>query len=170
MLKHNLLVDCLPRVYRFAVRLTADRHEAEDLTQETMLRAWRARHRLREPGAAAVWLLRITANLWRDRLRQKGRRTEAAGPLEFEPPGSAVPVAEEFTDQEDLRRALAAMDALPPRQREVLYLHACEGLDQAEIAAVLGISTQSVKSSLSLARQKLRRKLDDVCRERFRSS
>jgi len=163
----STLGEYVPRVYRFALRLTRDRHEAEDLTQETMLRAWRARRRLREPKAAAVWLLQIAANLWRDRLRKKGRRPQPAGPLESEPAGPPALPEQGLADEEDLRRALAAMDALPPRQREVLYLHACEGLAQAEIAAVLRISTQSVKASLSLARQKIRRQLEDVCRDRF---
>src|SRR3989304_8552329 len=62
-----LLEEHVPRVYRFALRLTGNRHEAEDLTQETFLRAWRHRRRLRDRSAARVWLFAIAANLWRDR-------------------------------------------------------------------------------------------------------
>src|SRR5712692_6946834 len=72
----NLLEEYVPRVYRFALRLTNNPHAAEDLTQETMLRAWRGRWLLRNPQTFRVWLFRITANLWRDQLR-RGRLTVA---------------------------------------------------------------------------------------------
>src|SRR5712692_4928022 len=77
----NLLEEYVPRVYRFALRLTNDPHAAEDLTQETLLRAWRRRGLLRDPRAARVWLFRITANLWRDQLRRDRCRVARAGPL-----------------------------------------------------------------------------------------
>jgi RNA polymerase sigma factor (sigma-70 family) len=59
------------------------------------------------------------------------------------------------------------MDSLPPRQREVLYLHACEELSIVEIADVLEITTQAAKSSLSLARKSMRGRLRDLCEDRF---
>jgi RNA polymerase sigma-70 factor (ECF subfamily) len=70
-------------------------------------------------------------------------------------------------DQDDLRRALEAMEGLPERQREVLYLSACEGLSAAEVAAVLDVSADSVKANLCLARKKLRQQLKDLYEERF---
>ena len=60
----------LPHVYRFALRLAGDPHLAEDLTQETYLRAWRGRRQLRSAQSARVWLFRISVNLWRDQLRR----------------------------------------------------------------------------------------------------
>ncbi len=157
----------VPRVYRFALRLTGDRHRAEDLTQDVLLRAWRHRDRLRDRGAARVWLFQIAANLWRDDVRRQQRRPRQVGPPADEQHGTAMPPDREAILQEDLRRALEAMDGLPARQREVLYLHVCEELSLAEIAAVLQISTDAVKASLSVARKKLRRQLTDVCRDRF---
>lgn len=62
------------------------------------------------------------------------------------------------------------MDQLPPRQRQVLHLHAIEELSLAEIAEVLDIGSEAVKASLSLARKRIRRKLSDVCRDRFAAS
>ncbi len=156
------LEDWVPCVYRFALRLSNDAHAAEDLTQETFLRAWRRRGRLREPRALRVWLLRITANLWRDQVRRRRLPVARAGPLE-EAPLAPAPTAERvLAGREDLARALEALAALPPRQREVLYLSACEGLTCAEVAEVLGLSTDAAKASLSLARQKLRQQLDDL--------
>src|SRR5262245_4386306 len=154
-LVQDLLERWLPRVYRFALRLTQDAHAAEDLTQETFLRAWRHREHLREPGSARAWLFRIAANLWRDQ-RRRGRSAVArAELLNVEPADCSRRPEAEASDREDLRRALQALDTLPDRQREVLYLSACEGLPPREIAAVLGISPEAAKASLSLARKRL---------------
>jgi RNA polymerase sigma-70 factor (ECF subfamily) len=156
----DLLDEWVPRVYRFALRLCRDRHLAEDLTQETLLRAWRHRARLRDPRAARVWLFRIAANLWRDQARRGRLPVARAGPLD-DAPDQAGPPERRAEEREELARALAALDGLPPRQREVLYLSACEGLAPAEVAAVLGISPAAAKASLSLARQAMRRQLPD---------
>jgi RNA polymerase sigma-70 factor (ECF subfamily) len=157
------LDEWVPRVYRFALRLSNDPHAAEDLTQETFLRAWRWRGRLRDPRATRAWLFRTAANLWRDRLRRGRSPVARAGPLEADAAlGPARPPERLAAGREELARALAALNGLPPRQREVLYLSACEGLTTAEVAAVLGISAAAAKASLSLARQALRRQLHDL--------
>ena len=156
------LEEWVPSVYRFALRLSSDPHAAEDLTQETFLRAWRQRGLLRDARAARVWLFRITANLWHDQLRRGRSPVARAGPLEDAATCNAQPPDQHVAEQEELARALKAMALLPPRQREVLYLSAREGLTTAEVAAVLEISTESVKASLSLARKKMRELLDDL--------
>ena len=159
----SLLEEHVPRVWRFALRLTGDRHQAEDLTQETFLKAWRHRRRLRDPHAARGWLFQITINLWRDQVRRAKRGREAAA-LEVDPQtGNRELPDRQIVDQEDLDRVLEAMDGLPGRQREVLYLHACEGFTATEIAEVLSITTAAVKSSLCEARKKMRQKVCDVC-------
>jgi RNA polymerase sigma-70 factor (ECF subfamily) len=155
------LEEWLPQVYRFARRLTADADAAEDLAQETLLRAWRHRSRLRDQGSARVWLFRIAANLWRDGLRRKRLPTAHAGPVD-DVPDSPRPPERCAVGREDLARALAALDRLPPRQRDVLYLLACEGLSIAEIATVLRTSPAAAKASLSVARKKLREQLPDL--------
>jgi RNA polymerase sigma-70 factor (ECF subfamily) len=157
-----LLEEYVPRVYRFAVRLTNDVHTAEDLTQETFLRAWRNLDRLREPEAVRVWLFRITANLWRDQLRRGRSPIARAGPLSDEYVGRALTPETTAGAQEQADRAMDALAMLPDRQREVLYLNACEGLAAAHIAEVLGISTEAAKASLSLARKRMREELRDV--------
>jgi RNA polymerase sigma-70 factor (ECF subfamily) len=163
----DLLEEYVPRIYRFALRLTHDPHAAEDLTQETMLRAWRQRGRLRHPPAARVWLFRITVNLWRDQLRRGRSPVAQAGPLPDNRAGHTPTPDCAAAGQEDFRRALAAMDQLPQRQRDVLYLNACEGLSAAEIASVLGIRYDAVKASLCLARKKLREQLNDLFQDLF---
>lgn len=156
------LEDWVPRVYRFARRLTADADAAEDVAQEAFLRAWRHRGRLRDERAARGWLFRIAANVWRDRLRSGRSPIARAAPLDATAPAPARPVEHQAAGKEELARALAALDALPPRQRDVLYLTACEGLSAAEVAAVLGISPDAAKASLSLARKKMREQLPDL--------
>lgn len=158
----NSLEELVPRVYRFALRLTRDRHEAEDLAQETFLRGWGHRAALRDPAAARTWLFGIAVNLWRSRLRR--RRTARQGLESSEEAGLGrvrLPDQDAIA-REDVARVLQAMDALPDRQREVLYLHACEALSLPQIAEVLGIHPGAVKASLSLARKRLRRQLKDL--------
>jgi RNA polymerase sigma-70 factor (ECF subfamily) len=156
------LEDWLPRVYRFALRLSNDPHAAEDLAQETFLRAWRQRDRLRDSRALQVWLFRITANLWNDQLRRSRSPVARAGMLVDTAPGQALPAERLVAGQEALARALDALADLPPRQREVLYLCACEGLATAEVATILAISPESAKANLSLARKKMRQQLHDL--------
>jgi len=154
-------------VYRFALRLAGDPHRAEDLTQETFLRAWRRRKQLRDPSAARVWLFKITVNLWRDQLRRARQGPRHADSSCDDHEARQPPADRAMIDQEDVERALGAMESLPGRQREVLYLRACEGLSLGQIADVLGISVEAAKSSLSLARKAMRRRLKDVCQDRF---
>lgn len=146
-------------VYRYALRLAGRTDVAEDLTQETLLRGWRSRGKLRDPQLARVWLLGIATNLWRDHLRQAKFRPRV---LESEPPCPCPTPAAMADDQENVRRALAAMDELPPRQRKVMHLVTCEQLSHAEVAAVLEIEVSAVKANLSLARKEMRRRLKDV--------
>lgn len=163
----GLLEQHVAEVYRFALRLTRDCHRAEEIAQETFLRACRHHRRLREPKAARVWLLRIALNLWRDQLRQEKRRPQQVSSSLDEQCSPTTPPDREATDREDVQLAMEAMDWLPSRQREVLCLHACQQLSLAEIAEVLQLSPEAVKASLSLARKKMRRWLNDLCPDRY---
>jgi RNA polymerase sigma-70 factor, ECF subfamily len=149
-------------VYRYALRLTRRTETAEDLTQETMLRGWRQRHKLRETRVAKVWLLRIATNLWNDELRRAKFRTQL---LTEEPPCPRTSLYITSNERENVRLALAAMDELPPRQRQVLYLATCEAMTNYEIADVLAINESAVKSNLSLARKEMRSRLKDIYEE-----
>jgi RNA polymerase sigma-70 factor, ECF subfamily len=152
----------LPRVYRFALALTRSRQEAEDLVQETYVRAWRRRRQLQDPKAAAAWLFSIAKNAWTDRLRRKARRRAATEPLGDDYQDPAAGPDRGLVVREDLGRVLEAMDSLPPRQREVLHLHACQGLSLQEIADVLGITTQAAKASICEARKRLRQRCHEI--------
>ena len=158
----NSLEEWVPGVYRFAIRLSGDRHEAEELTQATLLKAWQHRYQLSETAAVKSWIFTICVNLWRTGLRRKKNEerycevTDDVGVSSDPQPDTMVIL------REDVGRARAAMDALPPRQREVLYLHACEGFSLPEIASILSLGPDAVKANLSLARKKMRQQLHDL--------
>jgi RNA polymerase sigma-70 factor (ECF subfamily) len=157
-----MLEELVPRVYRFAVRLSGDRHVAEDLCQEAMLRAWRCRRQLRDSGAAHVWLFRIVVNVWRERQRRIASRRAKTVPLDENTASPGESVQRRAVQREDLERAYRAMDLLPPRQREVIHLHVCESLSITEVADVLGITINAAKANLSIGRKRLRYMLKDV--------
>lgn len=167
----------LDAVYRFALRLTAgNAAEAEDLAQETFLRAYRHWHTYRRGTSARSWLFTITRNAFlRTRERQQ-RRPETleselqVAPEQISPPdllrelGTSNPEREffdSFVDDEVIR----AIEALPPDFREVVVLSDVEGLNYAEIADVVGTPLGTVKSRLFRGRRLLERQLVDYARE-----
>lgn len=159
------LEQLVPRVFGFALRLTGDRHRAEDLTQETFLRAWRSGQARRDAEQARVWLFQIAANAWRDQLRRQRLAPERAGPLDLQQPGLPSDPGLLAEQRDEVAKALAALDALPGRQREVLYLAACEALTNQEIAVVLDCTSDAVKTNLSIARRKLREQIQPTAQD-----
>ena len=158
----TLLKESLGAVYRFCLRLTRDENQALDLTQETVLRAWRSRSALDNPASARTWLFRIASNAWKDQIRKKAREPESLNAL---PLGSLPPPAMQLEQNEAVDLALAALDRLPERQRQVMYLVTIEQLDRCEVADVLGITTEAVKANLSAARKQLREQLRPLYEE-----
>ncbi len=162
----DLLEEYLPRLYGFALRLTNDRHRAEDLTQEAFLRAWKRKRQLRNVESVRTWLFRIAANLWRDELRRSARFNEAADSIGRNISHATEPADRAVEEQDELTRARRAMNGLPNRQREVLFLVAIEQCSIAEVGEILGITTNSVKSNLSQARRRMRELLRQQCENR----
>src|SRR5690606_4063738 len=145
------------RVYRLAYRLTGNRHDAEDLTQETFVRVFRSLSSY-TPGTFEGWLHRITTNLFLDQVRRKQRiRMEAMGDDDGQYPARVEAQPErgfEHTHLDhDVQRAL---DALSPEYRAAVALGASEGLSYEEIAVTLGIMLGRVRSRMRRARSPLR--------------
>jgi RNA polymerase sigma-70 factor, ECF subfamily len=155
----HTLEDHLGTVYRYALRLAGRTDIAEDLTQETMLRAIARWGSLRDVRIARLWLLRITSNVWTDHLRRTKFRPRA---LADEPACRRSTPATISDAAENVAQAFAVLDELPSRQRQVLYLVTCEQLTQDEVAEVLGMRKSAVKANLSLARKAMRERLRDL--------
>jgi RNA polymerase sigma-70 factor (ECF subfamily) len=155
----------------FCYRMLGSFHEAEDLVQETMLRAWKARDRYDSTQASVrTWLYRIAANACLSALGGRARRPlpSGLGPASGDPaaaltPAFDVPWLEPFPDarfdmalRDDMRLALvAAMQLLPPRQRAVLLLREVLEFSAAEVAATLHTTVPAVHSALQRARAAL---------------
>ncbi|MBR7828074.1 RNA polymerase sigma factor SigE [Actinospica sp. MGRD01-02] len=145
------------RVYRLAYRLTGDRHDAEDLTQEVFVRVFRSLSTY-APGTFEGWLHRITTNLFLDQARRKSRirfeglAEDAAERL----PGREPTPAQAYFDTHLDGDIEAALAALPPEFRAAVVLCDIEGLSYEEIAATLGVKLGTVRSRIHRGRAQLR--------------
>jgi len=147
----------LPRVLGLATRLVRDHGEAEDIAQEVFVRVWKHAP-VWEPGRARfdTWLHTVTLNLCRDRLRKRIDAPAAVLPEGADPTPSAE---RRLLDIDRERSVVAAIHALPERQREAIALAHYQGLSNPEIAEALATSIEAVESLLARARRTLRRTL-----------
>ena len=125
-------------VYNLARRLTRDAGEAEDLVQETYLRAWQAWGQQRRPRRVEPWLATICLNLGRDAARGRARRPAALPVEDLADRPDRVDVAEQAVRRVLRADAEAALRALPETQRIAVVLMDLCGLTAAEAAAVTG--------------------------------
>ena len=138
-----------PRILGYAARLLGgDRAEAEDVTQEAMMRLWRIAPEWRQGEAkVATWLYRVVTNLCTDRLRARRRRGGTDTVDDHPELADAAPGVETRLIAADRMAALeAALAALPARQREAVVLRHIEGLGNPEIAVILDIGVEAVES------------------------
>jgi RNA polymerase sigma-70 factor (ECF subfamily) len=153
-------------LYGFAMVLTHDQTEAEDLVQETYLRAVRGFDQLVPDSNLKGWLLTIMRNTWLNQLRH-ARKGSSLIELDGTEEGSAdwldrvgddpYAVMVKKTMLEELR---AAIESLPPVYRQVVVLRDIEGLSYRQIACILGCPSGTVMSRLGRGRKKLRLLLD----------
>jgi RNA polymerase sigma-70 factor (ECF subfamily) len=153
-------------VFSFLLRLTGDRGRAEDLCQETFLKVVKASAGWEERARFTTWLFAIARNLAVDEARRMAfRRAEPLEPAEpgerrREEPATEDPAPDRAADAALVRPKLeAALQALPPEQREVFLLREYSGLRFAEIAEVTGAPENTVKSRMRYALEALRAEL-----------
>src|SRR3954466_267092 len=151
----DALREATPRLQRFAVRRLLDPHEAEEVVQEALLRAFQHKDSLRTQDDLMAWLTVVTGRLVIDRLRVRGRMTPVAEP----PAGSRASrdTADVVVARDEARIALDALEAMPSRQASVLWAREVEGLSYDEIGERYALSEPSVRSVLHRARKTLRR-------------
>ncbi len=155
------------RIFRYIVSMIRDTDEAEDLTQETFLRAYRRRDTLRDEGAQTAWLYQIATHVCLDRLRQYARRapTESDTDLdEVDVPEPDAPSLQQVIERDEMSGCVQSfLNRLADSYRAVILLHDMHELTAQEIARLLGESLTNVKIRLHRARLKLRAALQTGC-------
>ena len=136
-------------VYRYALAITRDPAEAEDVTQTTFLNAWRAYREGQEPQKPHHWLIAIAQNACRLRFRTRSRRP-AEVPLDEGGHAVAAPEGPRAAD------VLEALADLPLNQRAALVMRELEGRSYEEIAEILGVSRAAVETLIFRARRTMR--------------
>lgn len=150
----QLAAEHLSAVYRYAYRLSGRQADAEDLTQQTFLRAQSCLHQLRDPRAAQAWLFAILRSCWLAEVRRDRRApTALLG-------GDAEELPEETeSDDIDEQEIQNAVQELPPEFRSVVLLFYFEECSYREIAEKLQLPIGTVMSRLSRAKSHLRARL-----------
>ncbi len=133
-----------PRVLGFATRLLKDHAEAEDVTQDAMLRLWKVAPQWRQGEAkVSTWLYRVVSNLCTDRLRKK----RGVGLDQIAEPSDGAPSVAEVMQSKERAIALQnALGQLPERQKTAVVLRHIEGLKNPEIAQIMDLSVEAVES------------------------
>ena len=167
----------LDALYRTGLRMTRSEAEAEDLVQETYIRAFRFRHQFTPGTNLKAWLFRILTNTFINQYRRKAARPDTTELDDVEEsilyrhmrdvsPGSASPDPEaELIDNTLSSEVKDALEALPEKFRTTLLLDV-EGFSYKEIAEMVGVPIGTVMSRLHRGRKFLQQKLYDVARER----
>lgn len=161
------------RIYRLAYSLLRDSADADCVTQDVFVKAYKAIADFKEESAFETWLTRIAINTVRDRVRRKkpvvsfsqlsggGDEDGPAIPRGFDPTDGTSPERDMMS--RDIRRRIAeAMVDLSPRQRSVFILKHYEEKTIAEIGAATGLDDGTIKSHLFRAARKLRARLEDL--------
>ena len=154
-------------VFRYAYHLLGHSEDADDVKQETFLRAFQAISGFRSECSLRTWLLRICANLCRDRMKARERKPEVlfdplasgdtlAGETLGEDPHAVV---ERSHDRQLIRRALRG---LPVDQRDIIVLRDMQDLSYEEISEIFGCSRASVKLRLFRARRRLKERVESL--------
>lgn len=145
------------RLHRWLYHLTRDAHAAEDLTQDTFLKAFANLKRFRAGTNFAAWLFRIAHNNFANHYRARGRQREALREDLADRNGGPV---EEALSREALRELSRALQQVPTEFRAALLLRAEEGLSFRQIAEVLNLTEETARWRVFKARQKLLKALE----------
>ena len=154
-------------VFRLAYRMTGNEQDAEDVVQETFLRAYRQMDKFDNRASFGTWLYRIAANCSLDLIRSRKRRQEMNAPAEAEGPelvmtiAAGDPAPDRLAFSGEIRKMLEpALNLLSATERTAFVLRHYEGLGIEEIGRALGVESGAAKHSVFRAVQKLRRALE----------
>ena len=153
------------RVFTLAVYLLGDREEAEDVTQDVLVRLWRKGHQV-DPERIGSWLVRVTKNACVDAIRRRGSGIRGVTDVRHEAlpeVPSNIPGPEALAKSSQLGgRILDALEKLSEPHRSVVILREVQGLSYQEIGDALEIPVSSVRVTLHRGRRRLREELEEV--------
>ena len=151
-------------VFRLAYRMTGNEQDAEDVVQETFLRAYRQLHRYEARASFGTWLYRIASNYTLDLMRSRSRHRQVAMEESAEPAmASEAPGPDRLLLGDEVQRTVAAtLGELSQQERTAFVLRHFEGQSIEEIGSALGLSGSAAKHSIFRAVQKLRRALEPL--------
>ena len=145
------------KLYRLALRILHDHEEAQDITQETLIRLWQRRDALDTPADAEKLGLTVCHNLSLDALSRAGRNNESiSADSEDLTPDTAQSPLEQLSADEQRAQIMAMIDQLPPKQRTIIQLREMDGKSYKEIAEIMQLSEEQIKVNLFRARQYLK--------------
>ncbi|TXI79290.1 MULTISPECIES: RNA polymerase sigma factor [unclassified Cupriavidus] len=150
----DMLPEMLPRLWAFALRLTGDKHDAEDLVQRACVRALERADQLQPGSAPLSWMFSIIHSVWINEVRARSVRSRAS--MEWDDQfveNVADPAGRTPEEQAMHGQIVDAFRRLPEAQRAVMLLVAVEGLSYQETAEAIGVPIGTVMSRLSRARQ-----------------
>ena len=163
----NIFQEDYQRIFRYIMSMVRDAAEAEDLTQDTFLRAYQRRDSLRDEGAQTAWLYRIATHVCLDRLRQYARRSPKESQTELDEIDVAepdTPSLQQTLERDEMSECVQSyLNRLSDSYRAVILLHDIHELTAAEIAQLLGESLATIKIRLHRARRKLSMALGVGC-------
>jgi RNA polymerase sigma-70 factor (ECF subfamily) len=168
---HDLVRRHEAAIFRGAMAILGNAADAEDVTQETFLRAFRNIHRFRGEAKFRTWLIQIAVNVARSRLREMRKERwqplEEAGGLStmnyaWEPSQPSASPEEEYSWKELGRMFKTILEGLHPRYRSVLYMRDVDNLSTGATAIALGITEASVRTRLRRARSHLRSRVQQL--------
>lgn len=162
----QLYLDYTPRVTRFFLRKGVPEERAEELTQEVFIRVYGSMERFRHESRVGTWIFTIARNLWLNEIRARStdKRQGTEVPVDEQIEGvcsERIGPEDELLRAERRRILHQALEQLPDRMRRAVELRLERDFKYREIARIMGVSVQTIKSQLFQARQRLRESLGD---------
>lgn len=162
----NLVYECGEDLYRFCCYLTSNRDLADELYQDTFLKAIQLSHKLNRSGNCKSYLIGIAINLWKNHTHKKMRRNAILPEVDYEDKINQLQAAntdllEDYVEKELINEVRSAVNNLKEKQRLVVLLYYAESLSVNEISNILHIPKGTVLSRLAKARENLRKKMEE---------